>query len=181
MFYKLDINDFFNDEYVELNNSNGIGGTGFLTSLQSIHLYNDYALDKKTNKEFIGLGDHIDITNKVFKEIYGIEKNLVDQYLYNLISIKYWNSPYFKIIAFSFPKKITLNEYKYLLDLQYYYLDVFKKTKKIIVAAYEFGNNVNEFGPEVEGYSNLEPIIKYGRERLDKDLKRKVKEKILEY
>lgn len=77
---------------------------GFITSLQSIHLYNDFGIDKKTNVEFLGIGDHIDLTNKVFKEIFDIDTNLVDRYLYELISIKYWNSPYFKIIAMYFPK-----------------------------------------------------------------------------
>lgn len=180
MFYKLDLNDFFDKEYEELNNSNGIGGMGFITSLQSIHLYNDFGIDKKTNVEFLGIGDHIDLTNKVFKEIFDIDTNLVDRYLYELISIKYWNSPYFKIIAMYFPKIISLNEYKYLVDLQYYYKEVFDKYN-ITVAAYEFGNNVIEYGPDVETRNNLDPIIKYGKDRLDINLKRKIREKKLEY
>lgn len=180
MFYKLDLNDFYDDKYGELNNSNGIGGMGFITSNQSIHLYTDYGIDKGTNIEFLGIGDHIDLTKKVLCEIYSIDSCLVDRYLYNLISIKYWNSNPDKIIAMYFPNNITLNEYKYLIDLQFYYKEIFDKYK-ITLAAYEFGNNVVEFGPDVKSYSDLDPIIKYGRERLDVDLKRKVKEKVLKY
>lgn len=180
MYCKLDINDSFDRKYEELNDSNGIGAIGFITNNQSIHMYNDYGINKKDNKEYLGLGDHIELTNRVFNDIFCIESNLVDQYLYKLISIKYWNSKYYKIIAMYFPKTITLNEYKYLVDLQYYYKDIFENNR-ITVLAYEFGNNVVEYGPDVEAYSELEPIIRYGRDRLDTDLKRKIKERKLEY
>lgn len=69
---------------------------------------------------------------------------------------------------------------KYLVDLQYYYKEVFDKYN-ITVAAYEFGNNVIEYGPDVETRNNLDPIIKYGKDRLDINLKRKIREKKLEY
>ena len=180
MYYKLDVNDFFDEKYEKLNQSSGIGAMGFITTNQSIHVYNDYGLDKKTTKEYLGIADHETITKNILCDIYSIEPCLVDRYLYNLISIKYWNSELFKVIALYFPEKITLNEYKYLIDLQYYYEEVFKKYK-ITVGAYEFGNNVIEYGPDVETKSNLDPIIKYGRERLDVDLKRKLKEKVLKY
>ena len=178
MFYKLDIKDFFDKKYKNVNNNNGIGGMGFITNNQSIHIYNDKGYDKRDKKEYLGLGSHIEITEKVLCEIYNIPKNLVDDFLCNLISIKYWNSENFKIITMSFPKSITLNEYKQLVDLQFYYKEIFNKYK-IIVAANSFENDVEEFGPKVQSISDLEPIIKYGRDKLDTNLKRCNKEKIL--
>ena len=58
MFYRLDINDFFDEKYEKLNHASGIGAMGFITSNQSIHLYNDYGLDKKSNTYYLGIGDH---------------------------------------------------------------------------------------------------------------------------
>ena len=175
MFNKLDINDFFDEKYEKLNHASGIGGMGFITSKQAFHLYNPVGLDKKTNTEYLGIGDHIEVTNEVLKELYGTS---YDYHLYDLISIKYWNAEIFKIIAFYFPKNITLDEYEYLTELRNYYKDVFEQYK-ITVAAYEFGNNVIEYGPDVETKSNLEPIIDYARDRLSFDLVRDKKEKIL--
>lgn len=178
MFYKLDINEFFDKKYENVNNNNGIGGMGFITNNQVIHVYNDKGYDKVLKKEYLGFGDHLDITNSVLSEIYNIPKNLVDDYLSNLIAIKYWNSESFKIITMSFPKSITLNEYKYLVDLQYYYKEIFDKNK-IIIAAYLCGNDVTEYGPEVQATSEFEPIIKYAKNRLDTNLDRNIKERLL--
>ncbi len=175
MLYKLDINEFFNPKYESLNNKSGIGGMGFITSKQSIHVYNPVGLDKKSGVNYLGIGDHEVATKEVLNEIYGTS---YDTHLYNLISIKYWNSELFKIIAFYFPKTITLDEYEYLTDLKEYYRHIFE-LYKITVAAYEFGNNVIEYGPDTETKSDLTPIIDYGRERLDFDTIRKEKEKIL--
>ena len=180
MFYKLDLRDFFHERYEELNNNNGIAAMGFITNDQTINLYTDYGHDDKYNRDYIGIGDHYSLTLNVLCRIYSIDPCLVDNYLYKLISIKYLNSPYFRVIAMYFPKNITLNEYKRLVDLQFYYKKVFEKYD-IKVAAYEFGNNVVEYGPDIETVSDMNPIIKYGRERLDIDLKRNVKEKILKY
>ena len=158
MYHELNINEFYKKEYESLNNNNGIGGMGFITSLQSIHLYNGYDIDKETNKEYLGLGDHIELTNNVLSYIYYTDPKFADKYLYDLISIKYWNSTYFKIIAMYFPKNITLNEYKYLVDLQYYYKDIFDKYN-ITVAAYEYGNSNNdEYGPDIETRNSLEVL-----------------------
>ncbi len=180
MFYKLNVNDFFDNKYEQLNMNSGIGAMGFITSKQSIHVYNDYGFDKKTNKDYLGLGDHIDITKKVLKEIYDIPDSLVDSYLYNLISIKYWNSEMYKIIAIYFPKIITLDEYKYLYDLQYYYKDVLDKYR-ITIGAYVFGDDVSEYGPDIQTTSDFEPIIKYAKNKLDTNLDRNIKERILRF
>ena len=175
MFYKLDLNDFFDPKYEKLNHASGIGGMGFITSKQAFHLYNPYGLDQKTNTEYLGIGDHEAVTRDVLTELYGTP---YDYHLYNLISIKYWNSEIFKIIAMYFPKEITLDEYEFLTDLRNYYKYIFEQYK-ITVAAYEFGNNVIEYGPDVETKNNLEPIIDYARDRLSFDLERDKNEKIL--
>ena len=116
-YYKLDLNDFFDKKYEKLNKSSGIGGVGFITSRQSIHMYNDKGIDSKTKKEYLGIGEHYDITKRVIKEMYSIPDTLVDSKLYELISIKYWNSEIFKIILMYFPKTITLDEYEFLKNL----------------------------------------------------------------
>lgn len=177
MYKRLDLNDFFDPKYEKLNQASGIGAMGFITSRQNIQVYNDIGLDKKSNHEYLGIGDHDVITKRVLEDIYGTS---YDTHLYELISIKYWNSEIFKIIALYFPKAITLDEYEYLYDLKECYKYIFEQYK-ITVGAYEFGNNVIEYGPDVETRSNFDPIIDYGRERLDLNLVRNKKEKILKY
>ena len=178
MYKKIDFLDFYSEKYENLNNQAGIGGMGFITPIQTIHVYNDYALDKKTNIEFLGLGDHNKITSKVLMDIYDIPIDLVEKYLHNIISIKYWNSNTYKIIAFYFPKIITLEEYKHLIDLQYIYGDIFYKYK-IVLAAYEYDKDDFEYGPDVQSTNYLDPIFKYGKEKLNLNLDKSIKEKIL--
>ena len=175
MLKKLDINEFYNPKYESLNHASGIGGMGFITSKQSVQVYNPAGLDKKSGEYYLGIGDHEVATKEVLTELFG---NAYDSHLYNLISIKYWNSELFKIIAFYFPKNITLDEYRFLTDLEEYYRFIFEQ-HRITVAAYEFGNNVIEYGPDTETKSDLTPIIDYARDRIDFDLERKEKEKIL--
>ena len=179
-YYKLDINDFYDSKYEKINKSSGIGGVGFITSKQTIQLYNDKGIDSKTNQEYLGIGDHYDVTKKVVTDIYGISDRSVDLKLHDIISIKYWNSELFKLIVMYFPKSITLEEYKYLKDLRLYYEYLFSH-QDIRIGAYEFGDNSVEYAPAVKSVSDLDPIIDYARERLDINLERSAKEKILKY
>lgn len=179
-YFKLDINELYDKKYEKLNNSSGAGGMGFITSRQSIQVFNDKGLDKKDGVEYLGIGDHYDISKKVLTDIYGISEKLVDRKLYDLISIKYWNSQIFKLIVMYFPRTITLEEYKYLKDLKSYYDYLFSQ-QEIRLGAYEFGANSVEYAPDVKSTSDLNPIIDYAKDRLDINLERKAKEKILKY
>ena len=175
MYYKLDLDDFFKDEYEKLNHNEGIGGVGIITSNQIINVYNDYDLNKSDNKMYLGLASHYEMVKKVLTDIYG---QYYDLYMYELISIKYWNCPYFKIIAFYLPKILTCEEFKNLKSLNKYYSDIFKKYD-ITVGCYTFGDNVVEYGPEVQAKSNLEPILEHVSNRVDKTLLRTRNEKII--
>jgi hypothetical protein len=179
-YYKLDINEFYDSKYEKLNKSSGVGGMGFITSKQSIHLFNDKGYDKSTHQQELGIGDHDDISRKVLTDIYGISEKCVDRKLYDLISIKYWNSEIFKLIVMYFPKTITLAEYEHLKDLRLYYEYLFSH-QDIRIGAYEFGDNSVEYEPAVKSVSDLNPIIDYARDRLDVSLERSAKEKILKY
>ena len=177
-YYRLDINELYDKKYEKLNRSSGVGGMGFITSKQSIQVFNDKAYDKTTQSHQLGVGDHDEITRKIITDIYGISEKLVDRKLYELISIKYWNSELFKLIVMYFPRTITLDEYNYLKDLKAYYDYLFSQ-QDIRLGAYEFGANSVECAPDVKSTSDLDPIIDYARERLDINLERKAKEKIL--
>ncbi len=177
-YYKLDLNRLYDIEYESINNSSGIGGMGFITSKQNIQVFNDIAYDKTSHSYQLGVGDHCDITRDVITDIYGISEKVVDMKLYDLISIKYWNSKIFKLIVMYFPRTITLDEYKYLKDLKEYYDYLFSQ-QDIRIGAYEFGANSVECAPDVKSTSDFDPIIDYARERLDINLERKAKEKIL--
>ena len=60
--------------------------------------------------------------------------------------------------------------------LKNYYKEIFDKYR-ITIGAYTFGSNVRENGPEVECYSNLEPIYEYISKRVNKSLTRKLNDK----
>ena len=83
MYYKLDLDEFFKDEYINLNNNEGIGAMGIITSKQIINVYNDYGLNKKDNKMYLGLSNHYEMTKKILTDIYG---KYYDSYMYDLIS-----------------------------------------------------------------------------------------------
>ena len=171
MYYNLDLNEFFKDEYKELNRSEGIGGSGLITGNQIINVFNDYKVNPKDNKEYIGLGDHEVIMNRMLKDMYG-ESSYYNKYLYELISIKYWNAPYAKIIMFYLPLLLTEKEFNNMCLLEEFYKEIFNKTD-IQVAAFTFGSNVHEYGPEIQTTSNLSPILEYAKKRVDKKLVRK--------
>lgn len=175
MYYKLDLDEFFKDEYINLNNNEGIGAMGIITSKQIINVYNDYGLNKKDNKMYLGLSNHYEMTKKILTDIYG---KYYDSYMYELISIKYWNSPYFKIIAFYLPTLLTESEYKFMESLNDYYSDIFKKYD-ITVCSYTFGDNIFEYGPAIELKSRMDLILDEAHDRVDKTLVRKKEEKIL--
>ena len=179
-YYKLDLNELYDKKYERVNKSSGIGAMGFITSKQSIQVFNDKGFDDKTNREVIGIGDHFDITKKVLTDIYGISEKEVDRKLYQLISIKYWNSEIFKLIVMYFPRTVSLEEYRFLTDLKEYYDYLFSQ-QDIRIGAYEFGANSREYAPDVKSVSDLNPIIDYARERLDINLEREAKEKMLIY
>lgn len=179
-YYKLQLDEFFDPKYEKLNHSDGIGGMGIITSKQSIHVYNDYEFDKKTHKEYLGLGSHYEKTCQIVEDIYDINRCLVDVYLYQLIQIKYWNSDLFNIIAFFFPKTITKEEYERVVALQEYYEEIFNKYR-ITVAAYQFGDDIRNSESYFQKESKLEHIIKYASDRVDPTLVRTKKEKILKY
>ena len=174
--YKLDYDDFYDRKYEELNHLQGIGGKGIITSRQSIHVYNDYDIDDKTGKEYIGLGSHNSKEIEILTTIYGIKPELVDVYLHNVISISYWNCPSDKIIKFFFPKKVTMDEYKFLQDLECYYQHLFKKYK-MEISFLDFGEYTEDC---LDGCINtMEPVLSFARDRLDPTLVRRQKEKIL--
>ena len=179
-YYKLDINDFYDSKYEKLNKSSGVGAMGFITSKQSIQVYNDIGFDKRDGIDYLGIGDHYEITKKVLTDIYGISTKEVDRKLYELISIKYWNSELFKLIVMYFPKTISLQEYRYLTYLKEYYDYLFSQ-QDIRIGAYEFGANSVEYAPDVKSVSDLTPIIEYARDRIDINLERSAKEKMLIY
>jgi len=176
MYNNLDLNEFFKDEYSKVNYSEGIGGVGIITENQIVNVYNDYKLCKQDNKYYLGLGDHLDKFEELLKDMYGDNISYYDSYLSKLIQLKYWNCPYFKIIGMFFPTEITEKEFSNLLLLKDYYKEVFDKYR-ITIGAYTFGSNVRENGPEVECYSNLEPIYEHISKRVNKSLTRKIKDK----
>ena len=178
-YYKLDLEEFFKEEYEKLNYSEGIGASGLVTDKQVINIFNDYKLDEKTGKEWLGLEDHQPMFERLFNDIYSPSDKYYDKYYEQLISIRYWNSPDCKAIVLFLPKHVTNNELENLKSLRKFYKEVFEKYKRIEVGAFTFGNNVREYGPEIQAYSKLEPIIDYVGERLDTSLKREYKEKIL--
>ena len=176
MYINLDLNEFYKDEYSSLNYSEGIGGMGLVTENQIINVFNDYAINKKDNKEYIGLGNHEDITNRLLRDMYGSDIKYYEKYLGELIQLKYWNCPYYKIIGMYFPKELTEKEFNNLLLLEDYYKEIFNKYR-ITIGAYTFGDNVRENGPEVECYSKLEPIYEHVSKRINKSLTRERKDK----
>lgn len=178
MYNNLDLNEFFKDEYKRLNHSEGIGASGIITNNQIINVYNDPKVDKKTGIEYLGLGDHIDVLDRLVKDIYNVDSNYLEKYYEEMITIKYWNCPYSKIILFYLPKIITELEFNNLVSLDEYYKEVFNN-HEIQVAAFTYGNNIREYGPEIQTTSKLGPILEYANERVDKTLKREKQEKIL--
>ena len=86
-YYKLDYDEFFDPKYSNLNNGEGIGATGIITSNQSIHVFNDYDIDPKSQIEYIGLGKHDSKKSEILQDIYGIESSVKDVYLYKVISL----------------------------------------------------------------------------------------------
>ena len=177
-YHRLDLNEFFKEEYQKLNYSEGIGASGIITENQIINVYNDPKVDKKTGIEYLGLGDHIDILDRLVKDIYNTDSNYLEKYYEEMITIKYWNCPYSKIIMLLLPKIITEDEYNNMRLLNNYYKEIFNN-HKIQVAAFTYGNNVREYGPEIQTTSKLDPILEYANERVNKSLKRDSKEKIL--
>lgn len=176
MYTNLDLNEFYKDEYSKVNYSEGIGGVGIITENQIINVYNDLKVSKQDNKEYLGLGNHIDKFEELIRDMYGNNIIYYDLYLKELIQLKYWNCPYFKIIGMYFPKELTEKEFNNLLLLEKYYKEIFNKYR-ITIGAYTFGDNVRENGPEVECYSKLEPIYEHVSKRINKSLTRERKEK----
>ena len=136
---------------------------------------NDYALNENDNKMYLGLGRHNDITNRLLDDMFG---NHLDQNLYELISIKYWNSPYYKIIDFYLPQVLTEQEFNNFKLLEDYYKELFSK-QKITVDCHTFGDNVFEYGPLIEQTSKMDIIIDFVSERVDKTLVRTKHENII--
>ncbi|MBP3766304.1 MAG: hypothetical protein J6G98_03910 [Bacilli bacterium] len=176
MYFKLDLDDFFKDEYKSLNYSEGIGAMGIITSRQIINVYNDYGLNKKDNLEYLGLENHMEMTSRILFDIY--RSHNIDRLLYEVISIKYWNSPYYKLILFFLPELLTLKEFNNLETLDSFYNDIFKKYQ-ISIGCYTFGDNIREYRPAIECISDFNPILDYASKRVDKTLVRKREEKIL--
>lgn len=175
---ELDLNEFFKDEYKKLNYSEGIGASGIITVNQIINVYNDPKIDKKSGIEYLGLGNHIDVLDRLIKDIYNTNSTYLEKYYKELITIKYWNCPYSKIILFFLPELMTELEFNNLCLLEEYYKEIFSKVK-IDVGVFTYGSNVREYGPEIQTKSNLKPILEYANKRVSKELKRDNKEKIL--
>ena len=177
-YYKLDYDEFFDPKYSNLNNGEGIGATGIITSNQSIHVFNDYDIDPKSQIEYIGLGKHDSKKSEILQDIYGIESSVKDVYLYKVISLSYMNSAFGNNIVMFLPRLITKEEFNYLKDLKEYYDYVIKKYG-LTIGAITFGNNIRDCGPETEYRNKYDPILEFAHERVDENLKREEKEKIL--
>jgi hypothetical protein len=178
MYNNLDLNEFFKDEYKRLNHCEGIGASGIITNNQIINVYNDPAIDQKSGIEYLGLGAHNDILDRLIKDIYNPNSNYLENYYKNIITIRYNNAPYTKLIVYFIPNIISEYEFNNLLLMKDYYKEAFNNYE-IKVGAYTYGTNTRENPKEIEAISNFDPIIDFASKRIDKSLSNDSKEKIL--
>lgn len=177
-YYELNLIDFFKDEYERLNHCEGIGASGIITNNQIINVYNDIAIDPKSGIEYLGLGAHNDILDRLIKDIYNPNSNFLQNYYKNIITIHYENAPYTKRIIYFIPNIISEYKFNNLLLMKDYYKEVFNEYE-IKVGAFTYGTNSRENPEEIEAISNFDPIIDFASKRVDKSLSNDSKEKIL--
>ena len=131
---KLDLMDFYKDEYSFFNGGEGIGGVGVITQKQVINVVNLPLIDDLTKEvgEW-GSGYHIDTFRKVLEEVFELGKNeiwvlstkrdkekIIDALLEQMINIRYINEckrSINKSILIKIPPYITKYQYQKLQEL----------------------------------------------------------------